>query len=307
MRRKERRAAKLAARLDTSLDPTLKDIVLSGPEVDIFFADDARQRSPSRPGMGPLVAIGGVNVPAEEVGNIGRGLNDICARFGFPPNEKFKWSPGRELWMRNNLVGDSRCEFFLAVLGSLTEKDTVAFVVIEDEGYRTATGVPTPETDVTTMFLERVNQQCARDGSQGFVVVDRPGGNRRDEDAFLSDCLEMLQSGTAYVRPDRVVHNVVSTPSKLSRLLQVADLITSCTLAVVGGEREYTPTVFDAIRPILNNDSGRIGGYGVKIHPDFRYANLYHWLLGDSHFWKANCGYPMPLQERPYATDSFVL
>jgi hypothetical protein len=24
---------------------------------------------------------------------------------------------------------------------------------------------------------------------------------------------------------------------------------------------------------------GRIGGFGIKIHPDFNYANLYHWLL----------------------------
>ena len=212
----------MQARIAAALDPSLKDKVPSGPEVDFFFADDSRQRTPSRPGMGPLVAIGGVNVPAEEVGNIGRCLDDVCARFGFPPNEEFKWSPGRELWMRTNLTGDSRGEFFLAVLECLTNKDVVALVVIEDTSYNTATGAPTAEADVTTMFLERVDQQCARGGSHGFVVVDRPGGGRGDENAFLADCLETLQSGTTYIKPSHIAHNVVSTPSKLSRLVQVA-------------------------------------------------------------------------------------
>jgi hypothetical protein len=53
-------------------------------------------------------------------------------------------------------------------------------------------------------------------------------------------------------------------------------------------------------------DFGRIGGLGLKIHPDFRYANLYHWLLGDSHFVRYQSGYPLPFKSRPYAIDALV-
>jgi hypothetical protein len=306
MGRKERRETKRAARMTAAFDFGLESQVPSEPEIDFFFADDSRQRNPSRTGMGPLVAIGGVNVAAEEVGSISRCLDEICVSFGFPPGEEFKWSPGRELWMHSNLTGERRHEFFLAVVGLLVQKDVVAFVVIEDTQYRTATGSPTAEVDVVKMFLERVDRQCTQGESQRFVVVDRPGGDRRDEDAFLAECLETLQSGTAYVKPSHIAHNVVSTPSKLSRLLQVADFITSCTLATAAGEQQYAPAVFDTIRPLFYNDSGRIGGYGVKIHPDFRYANLYYWILHDSHFWKAACGHPMPLGERPYSRDPFI-
>jgi hypothetical protein len=51
---------------------------------------------------------------------------------------------------------------------------------------------------------------------------------------------------------------------------------------------------------LLRDDGNRIGGVGVKIQPDFSYANLYHWLLGDTHFYKGFVGVPMPIIGRPY-------
>ena len=305
MSRKERRHAKMMARINALAKPGSGDHMPAGPEVDFFFADDSRQRNPSRPGMGHLIAIGGINVPAEEVGEIGRCLDNLCAEFGFPPNEEFKWSPGREFWMRNNLIGERRQDFFLKVLGLLAVKDVVALVVVEDVTMNKATSASTPEMDVTSMFLERVDQQCGRGGSDGFVIVDRPGGDRTDEDTFLANCLETLQSGTKYVKPTRIAHNVLSTPSKLSRLLQVADLVTSCTLSMVAGETQYAPPVFEAIKPLLDQSTGRVGGYGLKLHPDYKFANLYYWLVGDTHYWRRNAGFPMPLKDRPYSDDPF--
>ena len=31
---------------------------------------------------------------------------------GFPPNEEFKWSPRRDMWMHQNLVAERRQVFF---------------------------------------------------------------------------------------------------------------------------------------------------------------------------------------------------
>lgn len=271
--------------------------------MDLFFADDARQRNPSRPGMGPLVSIGGIYVPSQAVGNLERAIDTLCTDCGFPPGEEFKWSPGRELWMRDNLIREDRQEFFIRVLALAQDSEVKAIVVIEDTDYRTATGAPSPEEDVTCLFLERVHKQFATAGAEGIVIVDRPSGGRADEDRFLANCLETLQSGTDYVKPDRIALNVLSTPSKLIRLLQVADVVTSCTVATVGGEDCFSPPVFDVIRPLLHSDMGRIGGVGLKIHPDIRYANLYHWLLGEAHFFKRAIGHPLPLRDFPYSSD----
>ena len=47
---------------------------------------------------------------------------------------------------------------------------------------------------------------------------------------------------------------------------------------------------------------GRIGGVALKIHPDLRYSNLYHWLLVDSFLIRVskNSGFPLPPSKYPY-------
>jgi hypothetical protein len=270
--------------------------------MDIFFADDARQGNPSRPGMGELVAIGGIYVPGHAIGELERALNDLCAQTGFPPGEEFKWSPGRELWMRDNLVEEARKEFFFRVLHLARSHGAVATIIVEDANYKTATQAASAEEDVACLFLERAHLQFSTAGTEGIVVVDRPSGGRADEERFLAGCLETLQSGTRYVRPDHIALNVLSTPSRLVRLLQVADVVTSCTVALVGGEDRFSPPVFDEIKPLLPSDMERIGGIGLKIHPDYMYANLYYWLLGDPYLIKRGSGSPLPLESYPYAS-----
>jgi hypothetical protein len=54
---------------------------------------------------------------------------------------------------------------------------------------------------------------------------------------------------------------------------------------------------------LLRTELGRCGGVGMKIHPDFRYANLYHWLLGDEFFARYMSAVPLPLMGRKYAAS----
>jgi hypothetical protein len=63
----------------------------------------------------------------------------------------------------------------------------------------------------------------------------------------------------------------------------------------VAGEAKFSPAIFeDGILPLLRTDSGCKGGRGLKIHPDFRYGNLYHWLLHDSHLVRYQSGISLP-------------
>jgi hypothetical protein len=252
--------------------------------------------------MGPLVGIGGLHVPDKSLRALERAIDTLCADCGFPPGEAFKWSPGEELWMRTNLVEDRRRDFFNSMLALAAMSGVTATIIIEEPGYQYATpDAPNAEVDVTRLFLERVEHLLRRKGVEGVVVVDRPGGGRAAEDKFLANCLETVQSGTNYVKPERIAINVVSTPSKLVRLLQVADVIIACTLALVGGEDRHSPGVFPSIKRILDREGNRIGGIGLKIHPDGRYANLYHWLLGDTTLYKRGGGIRLPSTGRPYS------
>ena len=100
------------------------------------------------------------------------------------------------------------------------------------------------------------------------------------EKRYLQQCLEMRLRGTDFVTFDTIAMNVVSMRSHFSRLLQVADIVTACTLARIAGTSRYIAPVFNHIKPLLCKERGRIGGVGVKIYPD-RYSYLYHPLLGD--------------------------
>lgn len=275
--------------------------------IDFFFSDESRQNNPSRPGMGQLAAVGGLGISADNVKPVQATIDQICARYGFPPNEIFKWSPDKTFWMHRNLQGDQRTDFFKEVLGVLKINDVIAFIVVTDYTCQCATNTDDHDLDITTLFLERANGFCQRRGSQGFVVVDRPPGDRKDEDRFLAICAETLQSGTSFVKMDKIAHNIFATPSRMSRLLQASDLVTGCTLSRVAGEKIFSPPVFEKIKSILNREGNRIGGYGLKLHPDGRYGNLYHWLLKDTHFWKSNCGVPLPVNNFYYYRDPFTI
>jgi hypothetical protein len=236
--------------------------------VDLFVLDDAVRDVPERNGMGPLCGVGGLHIPSAAVGALERALDGLCAEVGFSPGDEFKWSPGRELWMWRGLVDPARREFFLRALGLARDAGATALVVIADRNARSATGAKSPEEDVVTMFLERAHNALGATGTEAILLMDRPGGDRQEENEFLASCLTTMRQGTGYVLPARLTL-AVSTQSRLVRRLQLADVVASSTLAFVAGEATYSPPVFEAIRPMLRRGGG---GWGMKIHPDFRYA-----------------------------------
>jgi hypothetical protein len=270
--------------------------------VDAFFLDDSRQDAPSRAGMGPLVASGGIYVPDASVAPLAHALDELCLGFGFPDGEQFKWSPGRDEWMRDNLVAERREEFFRTALGLAQMWQAQAIVVVEDSSHGRATDAATPEDDVVRLFLERADNLLRGRGTRGEVFADRPGGDRAAEDRFVAGCIDTLREGTRFVQFDSLAH-VVTTPARFMRLVQLADVVTSSTTAFVAGHVLYAEPVFEAVRPILRRELGRIGGVGLKIHPDLRYANLYHWLLGDDYIIRAGVGHPLPDERLPYAAS----
>lgn len=262
--------------------------------MDLFAIDDSAQKKPSRDGVGPLVAVGGIHVPGNRVRELELALDRLCSETGFPDTEEFKWSPGKKSWQYRELHDEQRDKFLLDALKLARDCEATAVVVIEDTNKRKATDqADSHEEDVTMLFLERAHNHMPA-GDFAIVIFDRPGGDRRAETDFLATTLATLRSGTTYAALDRLAL-AVSTDSKLSRLVQLADIVTACTTSYVAGENRYAPKIFEeGILPLLRQEAGRRGGCGLKIHPDHRYGNLYHWLLGDDTLWKGQRGTSLP-------------
>jgi hypothetical protein len=253
--------------------------------LDLIVFDDSKRAGNSvpRPGMGSLVAVGGMYVPSDSVRSLAVTLEQFCEEYGFPDDEEFKWSPGRGSWMRENLSGATRTEFLVDCLEAATAHAVQACVVVEDARHRTAAGRGDDhELDAVRLFIERCQGHLEGTETEAILLADHPSGGRPAEAEFAAACLRTLRKGTRYVHPTRVAL-VVTEDSKNTRLLQLADLIVGCTLAYVAGETRYSPRLFEGhIHGLLRrSEDGRIGGFGLKLHSDRVYRNLYHWLLGD--------------------------
>ena len=269
--------------------------------MDLFFIDDAGQRNPSRPGMHNLLSVGGLYVPEKSVYVLEKQLGALCEEYNFPPGEIFKWSPGRELWMHDNLINEARNEFTNKAIKSAIDLGARAIVVISDTQYKTATNSVNHEIDLLKLFLERAHWLLKQNKSIGLVIASQPSGDRRAENKFLANCIETLKVGTEYVEFEMIPLCILSCPPRFIRLLQLADIITSCSIAYVSGESNYSPPIFDSLLRLFAGDGSRIGGIGVKIHPDNVYCNLYHWLLGDKTLWRGSSGFGLPLPQFPYS------
>lgn len=268
----------------------------------LFFADDSKQNNPTRPRMGPLLATGGLFIAGDDLASLERSLEDLCQRIGFPANEEFKWSPRRSSWMHHGLVEGARREFFANVLGICSMHHSTAVIILSDSNYRTPSNCANHEIFMTKMLIERVNILADSKGSDAVIITDRPGGGLPTEKKFLAECFETLKNGTPFIMPKRIAVNPIATDSHLIRILQAADLIVSCTTAFVSGQTTLAPETFEILKPMLARNLGRAGGAGVKIHPDYIYANLYHWLLEDDVLIKNMNGQTLPIASRHYST-----
>lgn len=268
----------------------------------LLFLDDSRQKNCTRDKIDALVAIGGIIVDVQVAKDLEQAVDQICKNFGFPDGEPFKWSPKRDYWMWDKLVGDRREAFFSAVLSEVDNTGGIGLVAICDPTKATATkNAQTHEMDALVLVLERFDWVLQEENELGMVIVSRPSGGRGDEDSFLLECDGILTAGTDYRKFNRIVTNVLTMPFRDSRFLQVADLVVSITNAAVAGS-PHAEAVFPSVRMLLRSSDGRIGGVGVKIHPDSIYVNLYHWVLRDDIFLirRAGTGFALPIRGRPF-------
>jgi hypothetical protein len=263
---------------------------------DLFYCDDARQERPSRPEMGPLVAIGYLHVPDERVHVLERALQRLCDEFGFPPGAEgeFKWSPSRRHWMRDNLVGDDRRMFFTKAMKLANGYGVTAGVVIADTVRLEVEQMDDHLGWITQRLVTHLELSLRAVDRVGLVVTDRPSGGRSDEDSFLEMAVQALRRGISFYHADRIAINVLSTPSRFVRSLQLADVVTSCTTAYVAGESEYSEAIFESVEKLLTSRHTTKNGIAVDLYPEKKYVNLYYWLFRCTHADLGGSSRPLP-------------
>ena len=269
--------------------------------MEVFFADDSTQKS-VRKGMGTVVAIGGVFVDESHLRPLTVRLDEIAKAAGIPDGEEMKWSPRKGTWIHEKLHGDERTDCYRRVLEAAIEHEVRAIVVCWDTGRTTLKGAKAFDKCIDYLF-ERMTVHLEKRNANAILVADRPGGGKEQEEQFLSDFVQRGQSGTAHVSPDRVLLNVLTTPSNLLRHLQLAVLVTGITTAMVCGLDKFAGPLFPLVQKLLiKNHLNGIAGTGLKLFPD-ELLNIYHHVLGEDTFWRvgAGAGVGIPCARFPYA------
>jgi len=271
--------------------------------MEIFFADDSTQRG-AREGMGSVVSVDGVLVDETALRPLTAALDQLATEYKFPPGEEFKWSPRKGSWIYSNLHGEVRQECYSRALGTAADHGARAIVICWDTG-RTTLKEQDAFNKCVGFLFERLTVHLTKRETSAIVVADRPGGGRDQETTFLHDFLEHVQTGTDYVVPDRVLMNVLTTASHLVRQLQLADLVTGISTAMVCGRLEYAAPLFPAVnRLLIRNNMGACAGTGLKLFPD-TLVNLYHWILKEQVLYRGGgaTGYRLPQSGHFYARD----
>jgi hypothetical protein len=273
--------------------------------MDVFFADDSTQKG-ARAGMGSVIGLGGIFVAEEALRPLTAAIDAVAKRFDIPDGEELKWSPRKGTWIYANLHDERRRDCYAQALQAASALNVRAIVICWDTG-RTWLDGRAAFTRCVKFLFERISMHLTTTNGHTILIADRPGGGKEQEEDFLSDFVEHVQQGTQYVVPDRVLLNVLTTPSHLLRHLQLADLVTGITTSMVCGSYSYAAPLFPHVQPMLvENQMEHVGGAGLKIFPR-EMVNLYHWVLKEKFYYTGGgaMGYPLPQAKIPYSTDEY--
>lgn len=269
-------------------------------DVDVLFLDDSVQNA-GRPGLGKLIAVGGILVEEDQLEPLRDWVDAIAKAYRIPEGCELKWSPPPENWIHDNLVKANRHNCYATLLDAASKCEARAIVTVFDTGKTTLQG-GAALFEALTYTIDRARMQLDNLGRLGLVIADRPGGGADEESRLLQEALELIEVGSRYVAPRRIPLNVLTTPSHLVRHLQIADLVVGITTAMIGDRTRYAAPLFPLVQRILiRNRHGCIGGTGLKVFPN-SLLNLYHWVLGEDAYIRAKSGssYELPWREWAY-------
>ena len=268
-----------------------------------FFADDSTQNS-ARKGMGKVVSYGGVLLESEKLTNLSNKIDEIAKDAGIPVGEELKWSPRKNSWIYENLKGKDRDECYSNVLQAAIDFNAKAIVTVCD--YKLRNLKPEWGFERCIIYtLERVSTYTETIKSQAIVISDKPSGGKKEDEQFLADYLTHIESDKNYMLEGNFGLNMLTAPSHMLRHLQLADLVTGITAAMVSGQMKYAETHFDKVKTMfISNSLDFVGGTGLKVYPD-KLINLYRWVLGESHFSKSSmmAAIPLPLEKKLFSDN----
>jgi hypothetical protein len=230
----------------------------------MVFVDDSEEKKPRRTPLGHLVGVGAVAVPEDGLAPYAAGIRALRAEFGVPPGTELKWSPGDGSWLKTG-AGKAACTLLREkMLDLAAEAGATSIVLVWARGHLDWQ-VPAVREKLLRWLYDKVSTFLGRRNAVGVVVADEPGGGPKDRAKWLRETLPLTDEGTGYTRPEQIVLPIVTAPSHHIPHLQLADLVTSATVAAVAGNRYALDLMPRLIRIADRLPDGQVGGAGLTV------------------------------------------
>ncbi|PWJ02395.1 hypothetical protein DKG34_38955 [Streptomyces sp. NWU49] len=210
-------------------------------------------------------------VPEKSLVPYAERLAALRTRLGLPPRTEFKWNPDSGPLHKNwETLRKARPQ----MLQGAQDLDVSAVVVIcATMRMPTSWGKKKVQLEMHKYLYERVSMVLDNAGHSGILIADQPPGDRTDEKRWLGQALALTENGTQYIAPDpnRIVLPVLTARSDHLDLLQLTNLVTAATTALIAGSEHAAP-YRDLIMSLLaKNRLDGMGGTGLKLFPDADY------------------------------------
>lgn len=256
--------------------------------------------------MSELISLGAVVFSKEQLKPFADAFHACYDSLGIPQDVELKWSPdSKNDWFRKNAKPELQTPLREGILDAAQACGAKAIVVVWDKagGWETMRKDPA-EKWVLHFLYERLSMMLENEEKLGVIVFDKPGGDHKAEDRWISNTTYLTRLGTEFVEANAVVLPILTAPSHHHPHLQLADLITGSVTAAIGGSK-FGMSLVPKIKPMFHvNWRGNIGSTGLKLFPD-SLNNLHHWVLGEDTYTRGNGGVGLPYDGfARYATNS---
>ena len=236
----------------------------------LLFLDES-----GRIGQDGLFALGGVAVRADDWSAL-----RACWR---APLEQHGWDPANEVKWHGIRTGHVPPVLADAVVDGLSRAPFVAYVTLLD----LERGAEQPEFfgsaeqtyGTALMFLsERFHHLLDAEDTLGLVLAD---SRHHEEDLSLRRYFGALRdTGTPYMKLDRIVEGLFLGPSHLSVGLQCADLIVSIAAAAERGNAQARGYLRKLLPRFARHPAtGELEGVGIKRFPEVPRDRVPHKLF----------------------------
>jgi hypothetical protein len=250
-----------------------------------LFIDDSRQKDQVNENK-EYVGYGGFCIDAIKVKSFNTDFYAIRKKYHIPRNIELKWSPDKDHFLNKKFKG-SRENLFKEILLLLSKYDANILCAVHDinechgvklHNWKINQAILWATKEQFKYLVERLEKPYLEENDDIGLIITDHYSNRKEESNLIEQSKFYINHGTEFQKFDKICLAPLTTSSKDSPPIQLADLIIGITVGSLANST-YALKFFNDISLLFlkNPHKGAIGfdstisssviGFGLKLFP----------------------------------------